>query len=545
LQQGVTRERATADLGAVAAALHDAIPGAAWDGEFVDVLPAGRFATMQGVAPGLSLAAALTAIVLLAACANLGTLLLARGLAREREFAVRLSVGATRVRLARQLMTESVMLAAAGTVAALGVSFITARLLLAASDAPRFLEPRLDVPVLIFSIVIAAAAAALAGLTPAFQAVKPAASRARARGVLVAVQVGAGCTLLVVAALLARGIDRVLHAPLGFDYDAQLVIDPGLDAHGFTPQAARAYWNRLRIEVGALPAVRSVSLATLPPLGNRAMTTRLSNAATAYVHHIEPEYFRTMGIPLLRGRLFDAAERDVAIVSESFARVMWPGEDALGKEYDSAAVIGVVGNASTISPGNASAVELYRPIDDQHLAQAIMIVRVDGDPARRVGALAEAARRIDRRAPPSIASVARNFDAKLQPPRRASAAISALGVTALALAAIGFGGLIAFTVSQRTREIGIRLALGARRVHIISALLSQFTRPLALGVLGGLCGAATVAAVLRRELFGLNLFDPVSYAGAVALLLVAGTLAAAGPIRRALRVDPVSSLRCD
>jgi putative ABC transport system permease protein len=174
-----------------------------------------------------------------------------------------------------------------------------------------------------------------------------------------------------------------------------------------------------------------------------------------------------------------------------------------------------------------------------------MVVRVDGDPARTLGALADAAQHVDRRAPASIDLVRRNFDERLRTPKRASAVISTLGITALGMAAIGFAGLIAFSVSQRTREIGIRLALGARRVHIVGTLLSQFTRPLALGVLGGLCGAATVAAVLRRELFGLNPFDPVSYAGAVALLMLAGTLAAAGPIRRALRVDPVSSLRCE
>lgn len=544
LKPGVTRAAAQADLAAVATAMRDALPGAAWEHEFVDVSPAGRYAELPEIAAAVSVAGALTGIVLLAACANLGTLLLARGIAREREFSVRLSVGASRQRLVRQLMTESIMLASAGTLAGTAVSFIAARVLLATTDAPPFLQPRLDLPVVAFSILIAAAAAALAGLPPAFQSVKSAATRARARSVLVAVQVAAGCTLLVVAGLLVRGVDRVLHTPLGFEYASHVTVDPSLDAHGLEPNAARAYWRQFEDRAAALPKVRAVALVTLPPLGNRRATAR-SPRGLVYINHVEPSYFAAMSIPVLRGRVFTDREPGVGVVSDSFARAMWPGEDALGKTYDSVTVTGVVGNASTVSPGDATATEFYRPMDDAHIAQAVLVVRAEGDPGPIVTPLADIARAIDPRSPVTLETVRDSFARKLQAPEQASVIISILGVAALALGAVGFAGLIGFTVSQRLREIGIRLALGARRVDIVRALLVQFARPLTFGAAGGLACASALATILRAEFFGLNPFDPVSYAGAVAVFVVTGMLAAAGPIRRALRVDPVSSLRCE
>ena len=544
LKPGVTRAAAQADLSAVAVAMRGALPAAAWEHEFVEVVPAGRYAALPEIAAAASIAGALTGIVLLAACANLGTLLLGRGIAREREFSVRLSVGASRQRLVRQLMTESVMLAVAGTLAGTALSFIAARVLLATTDAPPFLQPRLDLPLVAFSMLIAAAAAALAGLPPAFQSVKPAATRARARGLLVGVQVATGCTLLVVAGLLVRGVDRVLHTPLGFEYASHVTVDPSLSAHGLQPHAARAYWRQFEDRAAALPAVRAVALVTLPPLGNRAATAR-SPRGVVYFNHVEPSYFAAMRIPVLRGRLFTDREPGVAVVSDSFARVMWPDEDAVGKTYDSATVVGIVGNAPTVSLGTASATEFYRPMDDEHIAQAVLVVSVDGDPAPTVTPLADIARAVDARSPATIEMVRDSFARKLQAPEQASVVISILGVTALALGAVGFAGLIGFTVSQRLREIGVRLALGARRRDIVRALLGQFARPLTLGVLGGLACASAFATVLRAEFFGLNPFDPVSYVTAVAVFIVTGMLAATGPIRRALRVDPVSSLRCD
>jgi len=544
LKPGVTATAATADLASVGASLRQAIPKAAWDREFVDVLPAGRFASLGEIGGATAIGGVLTVTVLLAACANLGTLLLARNFGRDREFSIRQSVGASRSRLVRQLMTETVLLAVVGTGAGLVAGSVTTQFVLSSTEAPAFIQPRVDFPVVLFAILVAAAAAVFAGMTPAFQSVRGAPSRRRARSVLVALQVGTGCTLLVLAGLLVRGVDRVLHTPLGFEYASHLTVDPALNTHGVTAAAARAYWRHFETRAHALPSVQDLALVTLPPLGNRAWTQRASHGTIA-IHQVQPSYFTTMSIPVLRGRTFSDAEPGVAMVSESFARAMWPREDPLGQTYDSATVVGVVGNAATLSPGNATAMEFYRPLDDTHLAEAVLVVRVHGDPARMVTPLATLARAIDPHAPASIETLAISFDRKLRAPEQASVVMSVLGITALGLGAVGFGGLIAFTVSQRIREIGIRLALGAERVDIVRALMSQFTRPVAAGAIGGFVCAAAVATILRAELFGLNPFDPLSYGAAVVLFVVTGMATAAFPIRRALRVDPVTSLRCE
>ncbi len=516
---------------------------AAWENERLVPLPAGRFIRFE--ADTVAIAGAFTTIVLIAACANLATLILARGFSREREIAVRLSLGATRRRLVRQLLTESLMLAGLGTAAGLGVGFVAARLILTGSATPAFLQPKLDLRVMVFALMMAALASLLFGLTPALQAVKPRSTRTRARGILVAAQVAAGCTLLVVSTLLTRSLDRVTHAPLGFEYEHHVTLDPDLNASGFKAAAARVYWATLRDRLAGVPGVRGMSLETLPPLGNRAATGRIGKGYTAFVHHVDPDYFRVMGIPLRRGRNVQANETGAAIVSESFARAMWPGEDPLGKAWDEATVVGVVGNAPTVSLANPEASEFYHPIDDEHVAHAVMIVRVDGDPAPMTGVLVAAARSIDPRVSISAGVLREAFDVKLRLPRRMSAIVWALGALALALAAVGLAGLVIFTVSQRAREIGIRMALGARPKDVIDGVLRQFRKPVAYGLAGGFLAAAALSRVLEKELFGLSPFDPVSYLSAAALFTIVAALATAGPLRRALKVDPIAALKCE
>ena len=526
-----------------AAALRQRGADAAADGEWLEAIPAGRFVTVD--VDGIAIAAAFTLIVLIAACANLATLILARGFSREREIGIRLSVGATRRRLVRQLLTESVMLAALGTAAAVGVSFVAARLFLVESDVPAFMQPKLDVRVTLFAFGMAALASVLFGLMPALQAVKPKGTRTRTRGVLVAAQVAAGCTLLVVSALLARALDRVVHAPLGFEYEHHVTLDPDLNANGFTGAAARAYWSELRDRLSGVPGVREMSLETIPPLGNRVTTARIGRGQTAFVHHIDPTYFGVMGIPLRRGRTFQANETGAAIVSESFARAMWPDEEPLGKVWDEATVVGVVGNASTVSLASPEASEFYHPIDDEHMPQAVMVVRVDGDPSAMTALLAGAARAVDPRVSISAGVLRQAFEAKLRTPQRVSTIVWGLGALALALAAVGLGGLVVFTVSQHAREIGIRMALGARPRHVIDGVLRQFRKPIAWGLAGGFLLAAGLSRVLHRELFGLSPFDPMSYLFAAVLFTLVAALATAGPLRRALKVDPISALKCD
>jgi predicted permease len=532
-------------LRSATSALRQRGPDAATENEWLEAIPAGRFVTVD--ADGIAIAATFTLIVLIAACANLATLIFARGFSREQEIGIRLSVGASRRRLVRQLLTESVMLAVLGTAAALGVSFVTTRLFLAGSDAPSFMRPTLDVRVTLFAFVMAALASVLFGLMPALQAVKPRTThtRARTRGVLVAAQVAAGCTLLVVSALLTRALDRVVHAPLGFEYEHHVTLDPDLNASGVKGVAARAYWTGLRDRLTGVPGVREMSLETIPPLGNRVTTARIGRGRTAFVHHVDPTYFGVMGIPLRRGRLFQSNETGAAMVSESFAHAVWPGEDPLGKAWDEATVVGVVGNAATTALASPEASEFYHPMDDEHMARAVMIVRVAGDPSSMTGVLVGAARGVDPRVSLSAGVLLQAFDVKLRMPQRMTKIVWALGALALALAAVGLGGLVVFTVSQRAREIGIRMALGARSRDVINGVLQQFRRPIAWGLAGGFLMAAGLSRVLHRELFGLSPFDPVSYISAAALFTIVAALATAGPLRRALKVDPISALKCE
>jgi predicted permease len=543
MKPGLSLRAVEDGLRPAAAALRQRGPDAAWENEWLAALPAGRFIRFE--ADTIAIAGAFTTIVLIAACANLATLILARGFSREREIAVRLSVGATRQRLVRQLLTESVMLGGLGTAAALGVGFVGARLILTGTATPSFLQPKFDVRVTVFALAMAAVASVLFGLTPALQAVKPRSTRTRARSILVAAQVAAGCTLLVVSTLLTRALDRVTGAPLGFEYEQHVTLDPDLNANGFKAAGARAYWTTLRDRLASVPGVRGMSLETLPPLGNRAATARIGKGYTAFIHHVDPEYFRVMGIPLRRGRNFQANETGAAIVGESFARAMWPGEDPLGKAWDEATVVGVVGNASTVSLAKPEASEFYHPIDDEHMHRAVMIVRVDGDPSSMTGVLVGAARSIDPRVSISAGVLREAFDVKLRLPQRMTTIVWALGALALALAAVGLGGLVVFTVSQRTREIGIRLALGARPKDVIDGVLRQFRKPIAWGLAAGFLSAAALSRVLEQELFGLSPFDPVSYLSAAALFTMVAALATAGPLRRALKVDPISALKCE
>lgn len=545
LSPGVTVRGAEDGLRGLAATLSREHPGVMWKDEYVGVLPAGRFVTLnEKTAPVIALASAFTIVLLLAACANLGTLMLARGISREREIAIRLSVGATRGRIIRQLLTESALLAALGTAAGLALSATGARVFLAYVQAPSFLQPQLDFRVLACGLLLGGLAVAMFGAAPALQAIKLRSSRARARSVLLAVQVAAGCVLLVVSGLLLRGLHNVANRPLGFDYTEHIVIDPGLTANGFKPAAARAYWTDLRGRVESAPRVTRTALTSLAPLGRKSATGRNPNGTIVYFHEVEPSLFDVMGIPLLAGRRFEPGEAGVAVVSESFARAVWPGRNPLGQTHDDHTVVGVSGNAATLALNSQDVTEFYRPIRERDLAEAVMIVRVDGDPVPALPAIVAAARATDPRVAPSVATLQDGFDEKVGSTRRLAAVVGALGGVALTLAAIGFAGLLAFTVSQRTREIAICIALGARPPQVARAVLRQFAVPVGCGVAAGMVAAALLSMALRRELLGISYMDPISYAGAVAVFVLTALASAAGPIRKAIRVAPIDALRC-
>ena len=546
LRDGVSISAAQSELAGLAAALHRQRPADTPAGEWIDVRGAGKYLALEEAnAAVVGLVAALVMLVLVTACMNLGVLVLARTLGRDREFALRLSVGASRGRLLRQLMTEQMMLGCLGAATGCIVAAVATRAFAAATRLPPGIAPHLTWRSIAVAVTLAFLSALVFGLTPALQAVRPPVSkRLRLRSVLVGAQVAAAGVLLIVSGLLVRGVTNVVRVPLGFEYEHTLVADPDLSAHGMKAGAASAFWRRVDARLRQVPGVVDAAVTTLAPFGNHVSMNR---EGTLF-YGVSPSYFSTLRIPLLRGRLFRDGETGVAIVSAPLARRQWPDGDAIGQKYYDAIVIGVVGSARTLRLGQGAAGEVYRPIEPSDpigLPMAVMIVRTSGPPQDIAATVAAIVRAQGSGLAPSVRPLADALEDKLQEPRQVALIASSLGMTALLLAVTGLGGLIAYTVSQRTREIGVRVALGARPEHVVSAILRQFSTPILCGALAGSILAAGAGTILSKELFGVSQFDPLAHGGALLLFAVAAALGALPSVRRALRVDPVTTLRAE
>jgi predicted permease len=394
-------------------------------------------------------------------------------------------------------------------------------------------------------MIVAAAALAIVssiafGFAPAWQALRPTgARRLRLRTILVGFQVAAATTLLIVSGLLVRGVTRVVRVPLGFDYQQTLLADPHLSSHGASAEAAQAYWTGVDARLRQLPGVRNVALTSLAPFGGRISI----NQEGTISYDVTPSYFDTMQIPVRRGRVFDAGEPGVVVISEALARRRWPTEDAIGKVYEDRTVIGVAGDARTVRIGEGAATECYFPMDAKQMVESVMVVRVDGSPGRTAATVRTVMRADDSRLRPSVVPLRDAFEEKLAGPRQFALVASALGACALLLAITGLGGMVAFTVSQRLREIGVRLALGARPQHVVRAIVRQFTMPVVCGALAGSALAAAAGMILSRELFGVSGLDPLAHGGALLLFALVAAAAAAPSLRRAVRLDPIETLR--
>jgi len=540
ISNGMSRAAIEARLLPDVRALRALRPGDVEEDEWLSVLPAGKYLSIYEGVAALGLAGALITLVLVTACMNLGLLVLARTLGREREFSIRLSVGATRRRLARQLLTEHLLLGVIGAAAACFASTQITRLFFVFTDAPIGLAPQFDVRALGAAAVLAVVSSIAFGFAPVWQTIRPASTRhVRARNVLIAMQVAAASVLLIVSGLLVRGVIRITRVPLGFDYEHAIVADPALANYGVNPGAALAYWNGVDSAVRGVPGVANVAVSTLPPLGNRVSINR---EGTVF-YRVTPSYFDTMRIPLRRGRLFSAGEKGVVLISEALARRRWSGEDPIGQTFSGSTVIGMVGDARTVRLSDGNATECYGAIEPSQLADSVMVVRVTGDPRPVAALVAAVLRSRDERLTPSVNLLGDLLDERLSGSRQVAAVTSVLGVSALLLAITGLGGLVAFTVSQRLREIGVRIALGARPRDVVQAIARQFAYPLLWGAAAGMALAAGAGFVLSRELYGVSYLDPIAHLGALLLFACVAALAALPSIRRALRVDPIRTLR--
>jgi predicted permease len=549
LQPGLAPQAAEAELMSLAAELHRLHPKDVWEKESLPSKPGGYANSIRHeMVPVFALVGALGLLILAAACGNLGSLLLARGVAREREIAIRVAVGAGRGRLIRQLFTESLLLALLGSAAALTLGYVVQRYLMAWAELPAWVDATPDRRVMLAAIGLGFTAAILFGLVPAWQAARQRHRAAVARQFLIAAQVAASCVLLIVAGLLVRALNRAMFAPQGFEYQQVISIDPHF--HGSSSDEARTHLGALENRLRALPGVEAVSMVSNPPLGNRwtvFKTQVAGHAVNIHFNHIDPPFFQTMGIPLLRGRNLGRGEIRSVVVSESFARLQWPAEDPIGKLFrsgtDSYTVVGVVGSARLVSPEDSDAVEIYQLASGDIMPSMVVLVKTAGPPEALVPSVASMAKSIDPNLFPEVRLMKSAYRRKVEIAGYSALAVSLLGLIALLLACAGIVGIVGYAVSQRTKEIGIRMALGARPGQVLSAVLRQFWPPVAAGLLAGLGTAIALSRILRQLLYGVANLDPLAYLGAIAIFAVTVALAAVLPARRALRVDPTRALR--
>jgi predicted permease len=564
LRPQVSPFAAQEELQSLAAELRRRHPAEIWENEAIPGEPAGYARGLliggrRGSSPErpdnfLPVAAMLSALALLilaVACGNLGSLLMARGVARDREIAIRAAVGAGSGRLIRQLLTESLVLALFGSAAGLMVGWGILRMLMLATGSPAWLDPTPDWRVIAFAFGAACAAALLFGLAPALQIARRRHRATAIRQVLLGAQVAASCVLVIVSALLIRAINHAVTGEPGFDYRSVVAIDPGLSEHGFTPRPARTYLDTLQDRLRAIPGAESIALTGTPPFGNRTETVSIEidgRTQEAAMSHVSPEFFRTLKIPLLHGRALAPGETHAMVISQSLAHRFWPAEDPVGKqlpfENQPCTIVGIAGDARMVSLENPDLAQIYFPIAPKDLPGMIVIVRSNA-PERLAAAATAIGKAVDPQVQLAVDLLNQALPRKLQTPQQAALAMSVLGLAALALACLGITGMVGFAVSQYTKEIGIRMALGATPRHVLSVVLRRFSTPVAIGLLLGVGTAAGLSNVLRGILYGISGVDPIAYFTAIAIFLVAVAVAGWLPARRALRIDPMRALRCD
>lgn len=554
LAPGVSAKAAAQELRTLTNELRREHPKDIWDNEFISISPGGHMQVMQPeMYQVAAMVAVLTLLILAVTCANLGSLMLARAVTREREIGIRIAIGANRGRIFRQLCTESLLLAMLGALAGLALGSAVIQIAFTKLDAPKWASATPDWRVLLFTIAVMLAAALFFGLMPALQITRQRQHKNIARQIFVGAQVAASCVLLIVAGLLVRATQHALYSDPGFGYKRMLSIDPHLGQHGYAPAAAQAYLEQMQARLRATPGVRSVSLVKLPPLGHavdRETTEIDGHKVQMYPNWIEPGFFQTMNIPILLGRTFYPGEKNAVIVSQSFALQQWPHQNPIGQRFGDdnspkSIVVGVVGNARINALSNDDATEQYWPAQPGDMPDMVVLARTAGAP----DSLPAVAKSISESLDPKISLETRKVELLYHDDvsgiEKTAMAVSLIGLVAIAVAGIGIIGLVAFTVSQRIKEIAIRMALGAGKVQLLTAVLRQFVWPVAVGLAAGAGIAGVASRVLRIALYGISNLDPESYAAAILVLLGIIGIAALLPARRALSLDLVKILHYD
>ena len=520
-------------------------------------------------------------LILVIACANVANLLLARAHGRVREIAIRRAIGATRRRIIQQLLAESVVLAGAGGALGLLLAFwLVAVFELRPSAAALPLTLRLEpnALVLLFTAALSVCAALAAGLLPAFatsrgdllsiirrsdDGARSTQTMARSRQLLAVVQIALCLMLMIGAGLFLRSLSRVRSIDPSLITDRVIAATVNLELRGYDQNRGQLLYDDLLRRVRATPGVQSAALAYVLPVTGGGMRNNLGPRQTTPAVDTKIEYdmvpitdgfFETVGVPLLRGRDFrhEAPDaRRVAIVNETFAHKFWPGTDALGQQFsvagsDSYEIVGVARDTKYRNLREPSRMTMYLPLSQEHKGTVQLVVRTPLPPSRTSETLREAMRQSDPELPLyGVRTLAQHVDRSIYLDRLRASLISALAALALAIAAVGVYGLVSFGVAERTREVGIRMALGATPGEVLRMLLASGGRVAIWGVLAGGLLAMWGTQQASSALYGITRLDALSWLGAAAVLVVVVLLATLVPALRATRIDPMNALRLE
>ena len=578
LRRGVTRAAAQADLAVVAERLQKAYPDT-HARRTVIVSPLHE-ELVSGVRPALLILLGAVALVLLIACANVANLLLARAAYRQRELALRSALGAGRRRLLAQLLTESMVLALAAGVLGAVIGAFALRGLVALVPANVGLPANLgiDHTALAFTAGLALLTGVVFGLVPALQASRPdlvavlreggrsvgGAARRRFRDGLVVAEIALSLVLLVGAGLLLRSVLALQNADPGFRADRLLTMEFRLPTSRYTqPEQMAAFFRAILERMRAVPGVESVALVRAVPFSGNGGSSAYEvdgqpppppgREPRTQTNIVSPGYFRTMGIPILQGR--DVDERDradstpVALVSATFARTVWPGQDALGKRFrlkETARWLTVVGVAGDIKHGSfvdAPMPQAYTAHEQDPRIFACVVARTTGDPMAAAAPIRQAIWSVDAQQPVwRVRSMEALLAGARGPARALTILIAMFATVAMILAAVGIYGVMTYLVTQRTREIGIRMALGASARTVVGMVVGRGLVLTLAAIAIGLAGAAALTRTLSTLLFGVGPLDPLTFVVAASVLGGVALLASYLPARRAARVDPVVAL---
>lgn len=584
LKPDVTLEQAEAQMQTIARRLEQEYPEPN-TGRSVALMPLTQATIFPQLRDALVLGGtvlmASVGLVLLVACSNVANLLLARASARRKEIAIRLSMGAARARLIRQLLTESTLLGLMGGAVGLLVAFWGRDFIW--SFRPPFLvqntmDLQLDARVLVFTLVVAFVTGLLFGLVPALQASRPdvvdslkeetrtagRGPRAGLKSALVVGQVALSIVSLIVAGLFLRSLQGAHAVDPGFETEQLAVMTINPAQRGYDEGRTKQFYDRVMERVTSLPRVRSASWAVnLPLLGGFMRSVfvegleredKPGRGRLVQSNVVDVDYFETAGVDLLRGRDFTPADREgsvpVAIVNERMAEQFWPGDEALGKRFQFYGddfyreVVGVVETGKYVTLGEDPQPCAFVPLRQNYSDNMTLYVHSEGDPAAALGAARSEVRALDPQMPITAAwTVSEVIDQSLWAPKLGAALLSVLGVLALALAAIGLYGVMAYTVNQRNHEIGLRMALGARQPDVLKLVLGQGMKLVGLGVAIGLAAALLVSRVVVNLLYGISATDPATFVGVTLILVTVALVANFLPAHRASRVDPLIALR--